>query len=239
MFFKTFRVKNVLAPEKRELLLSILCWVMFEAGFALLLMPFFDLEDASEGYWFQIANFCASFILTVLCFMPFLKKSIENTKRKGFEGSLFVGYGIEMALTFVVAVIIFVLDIVFRETNVNVNQQIVTQMLHQKSVPMILCTVVLAPITEECLVRGVLFAPLCRYKPWLAYAVSAVVFSMLHVLVSVGSASAVSLVEDFLSYLPSGIALGWIYQRTGTIIGPIALHSLSNLFSVITILWAF
>jgi len=237
--FQTFRVKNVLVPEKRELFLSILCWIMFEAGFALLLMPFFDLEEASGGYWFQIANFCASFILTVLCFMPFLKKSIEKTARKGFEGSLFMGYGIEFVLMFIVGAIIFVLDIVFRQPNINVNQQIVTQMLHQKSVPMILCTVVLAPITEECLVRGVLFAPLCRYKPWLAYIVSAGAFALLHVMVSVGTASAVSLIEDFLSYLPSGIALGWIYQRTGTIIGPIALHSLSNLFSVITILWAF
>ncbi len=237
--FKTFHVKNVLAPERRELWLSILCWVMFEAGFALLLMPFFDFDDAGQMYWYQIANFCAAFILTTLCFMPFLKKSIGNTKFRGLEGSLLMGYGIEMALSFAVGVIVLVLDLAFREPNVNVNQEIVTQMLHQKSLPMILCTVVLAPITEECLVRGVLFAPLCRYKPWLAYAVSAGVFSLMHVLVSVGSASAVSLIENFLTYLPSGIALGWIYQRTGTIIGPIALHSLSNLFSVITILWAF
>ena len=245
--FATFHEKNLLAPGKRVLLWSILCWAMFEVGFVLLLEPYFDLNDAAQMYWFQIANFCASFILTTLCFMPFLKDSIANTSAQGFGKNLLFGYGLYMALSFAASMVITVLDILYAPPTTDVNQEIVAQLLNQKSVPMIVCTVILAPVTEECLVRGVLFAPLCKRKPWLAYVVSAVIFALLHVLVSIDvtavngitTTEAIGLLESFLTYLPSGIALGWMYQRTGTIIGPIVLHSLNNLIAVVTILWAF
>jgi len=94
----------------------------------------------------------------------------------------------------------------------------------------------LVPITEECLVRGVLFAPLCKKYPWLAYLVSSLVFSLLHLIASIGSMSWINALENLLTYLPSGIALGWMYQRSGTIIGPIALHCTINTISVLVTL---
>ena len=104
-------------------------------------------------------------------------------------------------------------------------------LLNYKPLPMLVCTCILAPVTEECLVRGVIFAPICKRNPLLAYVLSSVVFAGLHLLASIGEMSVMNAVENFLTYLPSGIVLGWMYQRTGTIIGPIALHCTVNTIS--------
>ena len=100
---------------------------------------------------------------------------------------------------------------------------------------MFICTVILVPITEECLVRGMIFGPICRKSPLLAYVVSAAVFAGLHLIAGIGSVSWVTTLQNFLGYLPSGIVLGWMYQRTGTIAGPIFLHCFMNLIANLAI----
>ena len=100
---------------------------------------------------------------------------------------------------------------------------------------MAVCTVLLAPVTEECLVRGALFAPLCRRKPWLAYVVTSVLFSLLHIVQHYEAGQALlPYFLTFLEYLPAGLVLGWAYQRTRSVWGPIALHSVINLLAVVS-----
>ena len=84
--------------------------------------------------------------------------------------------------------------------------------------------------------RGVLFAPICRRKPWLAYLVTAVLFGLLHTVPYIGTQELSVLALSFLQYLPAGIVLGWAYQRTRSIWGAIALHSLINLVAVAAML---
>ncbi len=237
--FATFKVKNIFTPERKQLYLSILCWVMFQGGFALLLMPLFDLETEYGATWFQIANFCATFVLTALCFLPFLKQSLGFTMLRRLPLQILMGYGMYYVMALAVSIIVMVLKLVYMEPTVNVNQDTITQLLNYAPTPMILCTCLLVPVTEECLVRGVIFAPLCRKRPLLAYVLSSVTFSVLHLLASIGQMTPINMIENFLTYLPSGIALGWMYQRTGTIIGPIALHCTVNTVSVLLTLALF
>ena len=85
-----------------------------------------------------------------------------------------------------------------------------------------------APIVEEALFRGLFFAPLYRKVPILAYVVSTVLFSAIHVVGAIGTLDALSILLCFIQYLPAGIALGFVYQRTGNIIGPMLLHFMIN-----------
>jgi uncharacterized protein len=84
-----------------------------------------------------------------------------------------------------------------------------------------LLTTVIAPICEETLFRGYIFAALTKWKGWLpAAVVTGVLFGGVHV----GSAPA----EDLVPLAVLGFALCALYRRTGSLYPCIAVHSLNN-----------
>lgn len=84
-----------------------------------------------------------------------------------------------------------------------------------------LLTTVVAPIAEETLFRGYIFAALAKWRGWLPAAlVTGVLFGGVHA----GSAPAVYLVP--LAVL--GFALCALYRATGSLYACIAAHSLNN-----------
>lgn len=86
----------------------------------------------------------------------------------------------------------------------------------------VLTIVILAPIAEELFFRGVVFnAWLREGGPKLAYLGSAALFAVIHV-------SLVAVVPIFLL----GLALAWVYRRTGNLLAPIAMHAVVNGISV-------
>lgn len=86
----------------------------------------------------------------------------------------------------------------------------------------ILAVVILAPIAEEVFFRGVVFNAWLRERGrrW-AFIGSSVMFAVIH-------ASLVAVIPIFLL----GLALAWIYQRTGNLLAPIAMHATFNAISV-------
>ena len=82
--------------------------------------------------------------------------------------------------------------------------------------------VVVAPIAEELFFRGVAFNAWLRERGRrFAYIGSAALFATIHV-------SLVSLLPIFLL----GLALAWVYRRTGSLLAPIAMHATVNGISV-------
>ncbi|HOF17984.1 MAG TPA: CPBP family intramembrane metalloprotease [Phycisphaerae bacterium] len=79
---------------------------------------------------------------------------------------------------------------------------------------------VLAPLAEEVFFRGILQSMMRRYtrSPWAAVAIASVVFGLLHM--------------DTPQYIPAlivlGIVLGYNYERSGRLLGPIVLHVMFN-----------
>ncbi len=87
-----------------------------------------------------------------------------------------------------------------------------------------LLTTVIAPICEETLFRGYIFAALSKWRGWIPGAIlTGVLFGAVHV----GSAPVVDLVP--LGVL--GFALCFLYRRTGSLYPCIAVHSLNNSFA--------
>lgn len=84
-----------------------------------------------------------------------------------------------------------------------------------------LLTTVIAPICEEILFRGYIFAALSKWKGWIPGAIlTGVLFGAVHV----GSAP----VEDLIPLGVLGFALCFLYRRTGSLYPCIAVHSLNN-----------
>jgi membrane protease YdiL (CAAX protease family) len=82
--------------------------------------------------------------------------------------------------------------------------------------------VVIAPIAEEVFFRGVVFNAWLRESGRrFAFIGSALLFAIIHV-------SLVSLLPIFAL----GLMLAWIYDRTGTLVAPIAMHATVNGISV-------
>ena len=240
---ETFRERDIVAPTKTELLLGVGCWLLYLVGISallLLLLPLLgvDLNSERGGSLAQLAAFALDFILIVLVFRKFLWRSAAPLKGNGKRllSTVLLGFAAYYLLMYLVALLIAYLSLGLDVLPENLNNEVIGTIMTQYTFPMAVCTVVFAPVTEECLVRGVLFAPICRRKPWIAYLVTTALFGLLHTVPYIGTQELSVLALSFLQYLPAGIVLGWAYQRTRSIWGAIALHSLINLVAVAAML---
>jgi len=83
--------------------------------------------------------------------------------------------------------------------------------------------VIIAPITEELLFRGIILRGLLgRYRPAVAVALSAFLFAVIH-------ANPWQLLSAFFL----GLVFGWFYLRTGSLLLCILAHAIANGLSVI------
>ena len=237
---ETFRERDIVAPTKIELLCGLGCWLLYLSGIPELLrwlLPLLgvDLSSVRGASLAQIAAFVLDFILLVLVFRKFLWRSTQTLKGNGRRllSTILRGFTFYWLLAYLVSLLIMFLSAEMNVMLENRNNEAIGTILTNYTLPMAISTVVFAPVTEECLVRGVLFAPMCRRKPWVAYLVTTVLFGLLHTFQYIGVQPWSVLALSFLQYLPAGIALGWVYQRTRSIWGAIVLHSLINLVAVV------
>jgi membrane protease YdiL (CAAX protease family) len=92
---------------------------------------------------------------------------------------------------------------------------------------LILVATVLAPLTEETFFRGLLQTTLSRLSglPWISILITALLFASVH------------MEPAFLFPLfVLGVALGWVYERTGNLWATVVMHGLFNGFQVLMFL---
>ena len=93
-------------------------------------------------------------------------------------------------------------------------------------------TVILVPLAEECLYRGLIFRNLYRKSRWAAYCISITAFACIHILGYIGQYSAKELIIAVVQYVPAGLWLAWSYIKGGTIFVPIAIHAAVNFITI-------
>ena len=93
----------------------------------------------------------------------------------------------------------------------------------------LICAVCLAPITEEMLMRALLFGRLEVFRRIPAYALSTTVFAALHFVAYAGKLNIETLALLFVSYIPGGLILALAYSVSENILTAIWLHTLINL----------
>ena len=114
----------------------------------------------------------------------------------------------------------------------NVNDNAIGSIVQQNYTLMAIGSVILAPVTEELLFRGLIFRGLYDRSPLAAHVVTMVLFSLIHVSGYFGYYDIKLLFFCFLQYLAPAYCLNFAYRYSGNIIAPILMHMVTNLVSL-------
>lgn len=114
----------------------------------------------------------------------------------------------------------------------NVNDASISAMLSTDRVLMRIGVVVLVPLTEEVLYRGLIFRNLWQTSKVAAYLISMLAFAAIHVMGYIGSESVATLAVCFLQYLPAGLCLAWTYTKADNLFAPVVVHAIVNAVAI-------
>ena len=114
----------------------------------------------------------------------------------------------------------------------NVNDSAIAGMARSNYLLMVIGVVVLVPVTEEILYRGLIFRNLWQSTKVAAYLVSMAAFAAIHVLAYIGSESVTTLGLCRIQYLPAGLCLAWTYTKADNIIAPVLVHGIINAIAI-------
>lgn len=182
----------------------------------------------------NICFFVINCIMVWVIFHNFLIRSFRGIHFWELVQALILGFVLYYAGNFVFSLIVGWLKLEIT----SYNDETVLALAQQSRAVMIVCAVIIAPLVEETLVRGLLFGVIRRKSRVAAYVVSILFFAVIHVWQYLLSYELGPVLLAALQYIPAGIALGWTYEKSNTIWAPILLHMLINAisFGVMTIL---
>lgn len=111
---------------------------------------------------------------------------------------------------------------------VNFNNETVEKDLVTNPLATIFRTVFLIPFIEEISYRGLIFGGLHQKSPTIAYLVSVLGFSLMHVVGYWGSQSMIDTFLTLLPYIPATLILTVAYEKSGSILAPVFIHTAVN-----------
>ena len=174
----------------------------------------------------NLAFFCLNFIAVMVIFRHFLVSTAKLIPQR-IDAILItaaVGFFVYQILSTMVSVGIVMIKPDFYNVN-NANLSSISRKYYWLTTVAI---VILAPITEELLHRGAIFGGLYRKSRIAAYAVSTVVFALVHITGYIGYAAPKTLLLCFMQYIPAGLCLAAAYDISGSIATPILIHTAIN-----------
>lgn len=174
----------------------------------------------------NFAFFAVNFVAVILIFRKFLLSNLRIALARPWFTLRYAGIG--LIIYFVGTSLITTLATRISPEFMNINDQSIMLMVQDHFAIMVIGTVFLVPVAEEVFYRGLMFRQLFDRHPVIAYIVSMVVFSIVHIAGYVGMADGLTLVLCFFQYLPAGFALAWCYHRSGSIFTSILVHMAVN-----------
>ena len=183
-------------------------------------------DQLSDGA-LNLVTFAVSAVALLLMLHRFWRESFHRMLDRPGRclGAMLLGGLVNYALSLAVSpVLLLVLDGAVD----NPNNAALLEIAQQDLGMIKAASVFLAPRVEETLFRGVVFGSLRLRRRVLAYALSTGLFSLLHVWQYILVSADASLLVYALQYIPSGVALAYCYERSGSIWPPIFLHMLLN-----------
>ena len=180
------------------------------------------------NFLYHLISACATALIFRRCLSGSIRTFRQETRRVLLTAAACLG--VYYLLSTALGAVIFAVDASFS----NVNDNTVTGFLRSDPVLTSAATIVLAPISEELLFRGLVFYRARRLGKWAAYVISVAAFAAIHIMGYVGSFSAPRLLLCFLQYIPAGIVLAAGMDATGSIITPMLIHACINAVAVLT-----
>lgn len=229
--------------HKREVLGGILAWPMFLMGsqalVSLALLALGKTVNSIEGLaWYNVIATLITLGVLLPFFLPFLRQQftwLTTLRGKRVFGDLGIAIAIYFGLTYALNLVLNSLLAEFSITVENENQEVAERLITSLPAVMILDVCLLAPLTEEMLCRGLLFCGLYRHSRFWAYAASMAAFAFAHVFAYLFYQSPLVNLINFVTYLPAGFALAWVYERSESIWASIFLHGIINGIALLTL----
>ena len=177
----------------------------------------------------NLLYFGIGFLVIVAGMWKFLKLSYRRVTEniRGFLLALVWAYVISMVLSILYGAVTKLLG-----TPPSPNQDMVEDIAVGNMNQMFAMAVLMVPIVEECLFRGVIFGSIRGKNRILAYVISVLAFSLYHVWQYAVAYQDWTMLLGMLQYFPISIALTYAYDRSGTIWAPIFLHMFNNALSL-------
>ena len=178
----------------------------------------------------NFAFYCVNFFAILCIFRRFLRDSLVAMWRDlwNFVQAVVLGYVAYWAAS---KAMDFVMGYLLPDFH-NVNDSAITEMAQGNYTLMAIGVVLLVPLAEEALYRGLIFRNLYRSSQVAAYLLSMAAFAAIHVLGYIGSESVTTLLICFLQYLPAGLCLAWTYTKADNIFAPVIVHALVNAIAI-------
>ena len=193
-----------------------------------LVLPFLpeSVNDAQINFVYYLVNFFA----ISLILRKFLWQNAERMSM--YPGYFFrvvlLGLARYLVLNSLVGYLLLWLDPGY----FNANDAAIAEMVHSELTLIAAGTILLVPLAEECLFRGLIFGNLRKKSRLLAYILSLAAFSVIHITGYIGIYTPMQLLISFLSYLPAGLCLAWAYEKADTIFAPILIHAAVNAIAI-------
>ena len=193
-----------------------------------ILLPFLPetVNDAHINFVYYLVNFLA---VTVI-FRKFLWQNLERMSMH--PGHLFRVVLLGLARYIVLNTLVGALLLRLDPGYFNANDSAIAEMVQSELTLIAAGTILLVPVAEESLFRGLIFGNLCKYNRVIAYIVSVTAFSVIHIAGYLGVYTPLQLLISFLSYLPAGLCLAWAYEKADTIFAPILIHAAVNAIAI-------
>jgi len=174
----------------------------------------------------NICYYVINFVAVAWIFRGFLAKNIDALAQRPVQvlKAVIFGFARYIVLSALVGNLVLMLDPEF----MNANDSAIIEMAEGNFLMMTIGTVVLVPVVEECLFRGLIFRNLYDRGTTLAYLVSVVAFASVHIVNFLFVYSPTEILISFLQYVPAGLCLAWAYTRADTIFAPILIHTIVN-----------
>ena len=226
--------KTSLTLTKSELWIGWL-WLLFELFLlpTLLVMVNVWANYPLGSAWINFIYFCINFVAVLVIFRRLLGHSIihlgSNFPR--CVKAAFLGFCVYYVTTLAMTNLIEFLYPGFS----NINDSNVSSLARLEYVPMVIGTVILVPITEEILFRGLVFRSLYAKNRLLGYMLSTVIFCAVHIMAYIGSAEPMTLALCFIQYIPASLCLAWAYAEADNIFAPILIHTAVNLMGILAL----
>ena len=221
-------MKLSISMNKNEKLLGWIC-LIFSLFFLPSLLHFLNglLGNLLSPTIIHLIQVVLEFAAIVVIFQRFLTNSVKAAANRPWRMLGFTCLG--LILYYAASFVFTTVTRHFFPNFSNVNDGAVIGLFGQFPALMTVATVLLVPITEETLFRGVIFLGFQRKNRVLAYIISTLIFAGIHVIDYIYTYDAVTLCLCFVQYLPAGILLAWVYERADTITAPIFMHIVINL----------
>lgn len=186
----------------------------------------------TEAIYLDTAYYIVNFGLVIWIFRHFLWQSLKHGIKHWDK--LLIAAVVGFAVLFLSTKGLDLLIEKYHPEFFNVNDASIASNSRVHFVLTAIGTVILVPLAEETLYRGLIFGMLQRKNRIIAYTISTLFFAYIHIMGYVGYFPTSMLLLCLVQYLPAGLALAAAYEYSGSILAPILIHTTVNIIATIT-----